>query len=429
MAGQTLILTLVLALGMRLIVSLLDLPNILNFAFFPVLLFGNLIIRRGRSKAESGLDNAVVVVTLAVVASTLANLSNPLTAILLWAALVTPFLLIRLAVSQARTILPSFTLDRLLITFLFIQGAVIGFERFVLGRTGDAAQGFLSGQGAGHHVVGFIGIGTALYLAMRLAEEVETRGQFLMYAGVVVGVAMAYITGTLQSFLAAGAVAVSFLATRKLRWPIGAAASVTGGLVLAILVLWPSFTPSGMNWYGPEYLANKRASVDAIADRYEQQPYQIFFGLGPGESATKVAWTGAGGGNLVSTLRIRPGGVATDLLQVELAKPPYRSSSLTSTWSTWIGVWGDLGFIGLAAYAYAWWVMARSTLGRPPTRRAGLHMVLFLVLIGFFYSWLEEPVLTIFLGLTVAASIARSKRILETTQGNPGAWRERFAVL
>jgi hypothetical protein len=393
-------------------VSVLSLPNILNFVFFPVLLFGNLVIRRGRSKAQSRLDNAVLVVTLALAASTVANLANPLTAILLWAALITPFLLIRLAVSQGSAA-HSLSLDRLIIIFLFVQGAVIGFERFVLGKTGDAAQGFLTGQGAGHHVVGFIGMGTALYLAMRLIEEPETRGQLAMYVAVFVGVAMAYITGTMQSFLAGAVVAVSFLITRRLRRPMWPAIAVTIGLALATLALWPSFTPSGMNWYGPEYFANKGQTVNAIADQYGQQPYQVFFGLGPGESATKVAWTGAGGGNLIASLRIEPGGVATDLLGVELSKPSYRSSSLTSTWATWLGVWGDLGLLGLLAYGWAWWAMARLTLGRLPRLRAGLHVVAFLVLLGFFYSWLEEPVLTIFLGLPVAASIVRARRLSE----------------
>jgi hypothetical protein len=100
LASQMLVLTLALALAMRFLVSILGLPGILNFAFFPVLTFGVLISKPRGTVAESRMTTAIVLLSLAVVASTLANFVNPLAGALLWASLSTPFLLIRLAVTQ-----------------------------------------------------------------------------------------------------------------------------------------------------------------------------------------------------------------------------------------------------------------------------------------------------------------------------------------
>jgi len=425
LASQALVLTLAMALGMRLLVSILGLPGILNFAFFPVLLFGVLISRPGRTLAESRITRAIVLVTLTVVASTLANFANPLTAALLWASLATPFLLMRLAATQGHRLGSIATLDRLLTTFLFVQGGAVAFERFALGRSGDAAQGFLAGQGAGHHIVGFIGVGTALYLAMRLIEEPAVRGRPSMYGAALTGLAMGVITGTLQAFLVAAVVGTSYLLTRKARWPVTSSIAVGTTVLLTVLFFWSAFTPAGRNWYGSEFFANKGQTATLIVHEYRDLPHQVFFGLGPGMTATKVSWTGApGSDNLTRSLSIEPGRVAEELLELERAKPPFRTSSLASPWSTWLGVWGDLGIFGVIAFALAWLALARSTLSGAGTQRAGLYLVLYLVLLGVLYNWLEEPVLTIFLGLAIADAIVRASRsrsadVENESKGNP----------
>ena len=428
LASQALVLTLALALVMRLLVSILGLPGILNFAFFPVLLFGVLISRPGRTLAESRITRSIILVTLAVVASTLANFVNPLAAALLWASLVTPFLLIRLAVTQGHRLGSVSTLDRLLTTFLFVQGGAIAFERFVLGQTSDAAQGFLRNQGAGHHVVGFIGVGTALYLAMRLIEEPAIRGRLSMYAAVLTGLAMGAITGTSQALLAGAVVGISYILTRRTPWPMAASLLVSSASIVTVFVTWSAFAPAGMNWYGDEFLENKGQTASTILEEYRDVPYQIFFGLGPGATATKVAWTGADEfSGLTIALGIKPGQVAESLLAVERAKLPSRTSSLTSTWSTWLGVWGDLGLFGLVGYAWAWLGIARSTLGPSRTHRAGMYLVLYLVVLGVFYNWLEEPVLTLFLGLAVADATVRASqsRVDEESRGELHQYRPR----
>ncbi|MEE8367298.1 MAG: hypothetical protein V3S30_03185 [Thermoanaerobaculia bacterium] len=409
-AAKALIASLALALLLRPTVSFLELPGILNFLFFPVLLVGLLGSRPSGTPTETRIMRAFIILTLAVAASSVANFASPLAAAILWASLVVPFLVVLVALRGWSRGPIKADVHHLVVFFLLAQAAVIAFERFVLGQTSDAAQGFLGGQGAGHHVVGFVGVGTALYLGMRMFEQRGLRAQPLLYVAIGAGLAIGAITGTMQSLLALGVTGVVFLATRRSQWPLLAPLTL-GALILGLVFsAWVSFAPPARNWYGDEFFQNKGFTVSLILDEYQTAPLLSALGLAPGETATRVAWIGAGEGNLVSSLGLEPGGVARQLLLVEQQKPPWRSSSLTSPWSTWLGVWGDLGIFGLFAYASVWIVIARACIDRPSKSRAGLYLVLYLAILGAFYNWLEEPVLTLFLGLAVADAVVRSNR-------------------
>ena len=67
-------------------------------------------------------------------------------------------------------------------------------------------------------------------------------------------------------------------------------------------------------------------------------------------------------------------------------------------------MWGDIGIFGLVAYLWLWLLVAKQA-KRGPGGDAGVILVAFLVTIGLFYNWLEEPALVLVLALAVAASI------------------------
>lgn len=106
----------------------------------------------------------------------------------------------------------------------------------------------------------------------------------------------------------------------------------------------------------------------------------------------------------MGSLGIEPGPIASQLLDEERARPPWRTSSLTSPWSTFLGVLGDLGVIGLLSYL-SLWIWLAMHLGKKQIGRPGVVLICFLLVIGLFYNWLEEPVLTLFLALPLAHSL------------------------
>ena len=407
-SGKALVLSLALALTFRATASFLGLPEILNFVFFPVLVLGLLDSRSGGTRTEARITRAFLVFSLALIASAAVNFADPLATAILWASLSTPFLLVLLALRQWSRPTTNLGLDRVLLVFLFVQAGVITVERFVLGRSGDAAQGFLRGQGAGHHVVGLIGVGTALYLALLLIEERERRRQLFMYAAVVAGVSMGVFTATMQGLLALAVTGVVFVLTKRSRWTLVAPAALTAVILTVIFSSWAALTPQERSWYGSDYAEYKGRAISAIVEEYRSLPHQVFFGLGPAQTTTRVAWLGTRESNLVASFGLRSGAVAQQLQNIEEVKPLWRSSSLTSPWSTWIGVWGDLGLFGLLAYAWVWVAIAKACVDTSTNRRAGLYVVLYLAMLGSFYNWLEEPILTLFVGLAIADAVVRS---------------------
>ena len=417
--GVLLLVTLGVALLSRTLVTLLDLPTLFSFGFFPVLLGLALSVRARESVTGIPFMRLFALFTLVVASSAVASGTPFVAAVVLWASVSVPFLLLS-SIPRSWASRSSREIRATYVGLLLVQGFLVLGEAVLLGKRSDAAQGFLSGQGAGHHVVGFIGAGTALYVGVHLAESVRARRTAVLWIAVVVGLSMAAISGTSQALLAW---AILVLTYAVLRWRPLKLAQV---LLIAVLVfavamsLWESMAPQGLSWYGEEYIKAKSATIEAISDEFQVHPELVPFGIGPGTTASRVAWLGEGS-NLVAALGIEPGAIASELLRVERLKPVWRDSSLTAPWSTLLGIVGDLGLVGLAAYLSLWFYLG-ARFRHTPSGRAASVLIGYLLLIGLFYNWLEEPILTLFLSLPLAdALIAEERARLKLGDNLPGS--------
>ena len=192
----------VVALLGRAVAAFAGLPSVLAFAFFPGLLMILLLQRPSGTVFERKLIRLIVVLALVVAASVVVNQSNPTAGLLLWASLATPFLMI-LGIRRAWP--TASTAPALLAVFsvlLGVQALVIIAQAVFLGQTSDSARGLLANQGAGHHVLGLIGVGAAVYVGTMIAEQASLRRRVWPYGLVLLGLLMAWLTRTDQALLA-----------------------------------------------------------------------------------------------------------------------------------------------------------------------------------------------------------------------------------
>jgi hypothetical protein len=92
------------------------------------------------------------------------------------------------------------------------------------------------------------------------------------------------------------------------------------------------------------------------------------------------------------------------------------TSSVSTTVSSWLGLLGDLGPLGLATYLWlcsvVWSALSRIQTGNAAAARAAMIMA---GLLGFLFSWLEEP------GFILAVTSIMALALLEAKTGDAAA--------
>jgi hypothetical protein len=143
--------------------------------------------------------------------------------------------------------------------------------------------------------------------------------------------------------------------------------------------------------YGPDGEATELKTISIkIIISYFQSPLNWLFGLGPGHTVGRLGgWMiGYRFGKYWELLQ--PFGatrlpVSADVW--EIYKGHWLDSSFFSPLFGWVGVWGDLGFLGLGAYLFlgfiVWWQLCYDDFSK--------YMILNVFIHGFIFTQLEEP--------------------------------------
>jgi hypothetical protein len=141
-----------------------------------------------------------------------------------------------------------------------------------------------------------------------------------------------------------------------------------------------------------------------IVPSYYTTPLNYLFGLGPGHSASRLAGWFLRDPNFTKMLTplgatVHP---ATEVFWELISSPAgwlARESTMWFPMFTWVGLWGDLGFVGLGAYLYVSSIVWR----RICVDDFGKFLLLSTGVLGFILTQMEEPgqMLTVacFLGL------------------------------
>jgi hypothetical protein len=143
-----------------------------------------------------------------------------------------------------------------------------------------------------------------------------------------------------------------------------------------------------------------------IAGRLSTGWTQWLVGLGPGNSVSRVALMGletmVKHDSPVYLLGLGPSVTTVQLWNLTASSRFFASSSAWTFISSWMGLLGDLGLAGVGIYGWMLamvWVNLRGRSGWEPAAARGA--LLMMVLLAFFYSWLEEPGYTLMAALVI----------------------------
>jgi hypothetical protein len=394
--------------AMRGVVTVLSLPESLNFVHYPVtvaMAFAALQRPyRDASRVPTLWLGGFVIVTLL---SLLANLTHPLRALvfllIVGEPLVIVWVLSRWEVSpRERRTIGWIVLALALIQFPLaaLQAAQHGF--------GDPVQATLTGHGAGHHVLG------ALFALLLLVVIAAISGRKI---GVVTGV----IAGAscLLMMVATGSMAITVLtalvvplvpllgATGASRLALRLLPTLLAGLALGVtaLILVQVFVPGIYERARAVATPEESYELALLSERLDD-PATMTFGSGPGTTASRASLlliSAEGTGSPLTFLGLDP---TPEALEIAASTRSEYGGSAESARSSALAIIGDLGLIGLVGAALLllsmWRALGRSPHWLGPAARAAIALT---AMLSFVDNWFEYPEFAVPLALLVGTAL------------------------
>ncbi|MEO1296890.1 MAG: hypothetical protein AAFW75_13990 [Cyanobacteria bacterium J06636_16] len=167
----------------------------------------------------------------------------------------------------------------------------------------------------------------------------------------------------------------------------------------ALLFWWAlyrfEFMKPYLNWidrphiYGPEGVATQtKLAAFRIVPSHYHTPLNYLFGLGPGHTVTRLGgWMLKRYASLLIPLGATIHPSSQEVFRVVTDGWIAQESTIFFPLFTWAGIWGDIGFLGLASYLYlasiAWRKVCVDDFGK--------FMMLSTFVLGFILTQMEEP--------------------------------------
>ena len=398
-AGAWVFCALIAAVAFRGLVELDALPSVATFVDLP-LAWGALAVALAKNHARSPFLRRhllwLAALGLAVMLAWAFHPSEVLRPVLYLALLGEPFAIVAALLADP----PSPRLRRLLegalVGLILIQIPVAAFQFATLGQ-GDTIQGTLYGAGAGAHVISaVVAVGAIWFLAGGIARRVLGP----MWLPIVLALfVIPFIADAKQVIIA---MPVIVLASS---WSGGRLGFLLRGVLAAGLVV-ALFTLAPAGQTAQEYLernsgerGGKEATLLFVWDKLDDEPASIAFGRGPAETVSRAAFeTTPRTGSALSDLGLEPAPIAQEAAR-GAREVSGGSTSFDIGISSMIGALGDLGFIGVAAYAgLLLSLMLQLRREKSPEGvAAAAGFALFLVL-GLVADWWEQPPFGVFIG-------------------------------
>lgn len=391
----------------RILVSAGLLPSEANFFHYPLALGAAL---RAAFEGERGLGIARFLgwglwgLLFLSLLSWLINGGEILKPFLAWIVFAEPFLLLY---GLLRSPPPSKTMEklwRLTWTVIGVQVPVALLQAATLGLS-DNVQGTFVGLSQASHVVGAVTLaGSFVLIAKLLTGQPRLASSRLSWTAVVLLWLIPVLADAKHVIAAAlGGMVTLLIGQQRIKWK---RALVGMGGILLVLGIGALLYPP-LQWIFRvermvEIAARKTDPIVLMARHAEGSPLPWLLGLGPGNTFSRVALMGQGGlvkaESPVARLGISITPITQEALAVSLtaAYAPAATSTTYHIWSSFAGLLGDWGFLGLGLYLgmgwMIWKVLERGPRWAALSGRANLTMLAFL---GGFHSWLEEPCMTL----------------------------------
>jgi hypothetical protein len=407
----------VAAAGSRLLVATGLFSEALNFLHFPLALLAALAVAlstRPRSSLRRAFGFGMLGLLAACLLSWLINGGAPFRPWLDWLVFAEPFLIIYAVSAVPPEPRGLKALQGLVLSISLLQLPLAVYQVLTLGPA-DFVQGLYVGMGAGAHVAGGVSLlGSLICLARALSwAGLKARPLWLLGSAALFVVAvLADAKQVIVVFLPA--LALMMFALLRLRWT--RVAVMLPVLGIAVLGAFSYYRPLQMalDWSLISRGVLGKVQAFGVITSFSAGASGWLFGLGPGNSVSRVALMGLEGyikpNSPVRLLGLSPSPTTIELWNLTSQNWLFASSSVWSLASSWLGLLGDLGLAGLGAYC---WLLWRLWTGLRPAGNEQVHIaravLLMCMLLGFLYSWLEEPGFMVPAALMIGLGLVRNE--------------------
>ena len=380
------------------VIATLGIPSAINFLHFLTIpwVCGFVLAKsRTRDRRQYIISQELLLglaILLGVItASALLNNAGIINIVLSFLLLAEPFMWLLTVVSLSFTAESLAVFRRWWMRFGFINLLFALIQSFVLHLdelNADNIKGVFIGQGSGHVVGGSISLAFVVYY-FSSAKDRPVWIRVAIVAASLIHLVKADAKQVLAVFLAALLVLILMKIQNlgKFIQYMGIAAGFIGLITIAATTVFRAL----LTWFDLDIQRQGmelKLSGFSILPTFYHSPLNWLFGLGPGHTISRL------GGWMVWDYQdlLRP----FDITVSNASKAVWHAASSSwlgdrSSWFSplfsWAGIWGDFGFLGLAAYIYLWILVWRRLCFDDLSKFFALTVLLF----GTILTQIEEP--------------------------------------
>lgn len=258
----------------------------------------------------------------------------------------------------------------------------------------DNIQGVFYLSGGGHVVAASVSLSFGLYFLFN-----EKHRSFWMRVGIFLASFMQLLFADAKQVLLVCMISLVLLIVINLGEPKTALKYIFGAAISGLVFYWcleniPLFR-AFKTWirpeiYGPEGEATLlKSATFRIVSRYTDSWFHPLLGLGPGHTVGRLGgWMLDKYWNLLGPLGATKHPVSQEAWDAVVESWIGSNSSMFSPLFGWAGIWGDLGWLGVAAYLYLWVLVWRSLC---VDNTYSKFLVLNVCIHGLIFTQMEEP--------------------------------------
>lgn len=365
--------------------------------------------RRGLANPRGRAPLAFLLLALSVCA--FATNTGPVRAAVGALLLIEPFLLV-FALTHTRD---NSTRERVMVGALIV--AMVTQFPFVLYQwqtmgAGDQVQGTLIGAGAGAHVLGGGGLmATLAYVALRRRRLLKVA------AALAAGMALIWVTDAKQVIpMVPLALAVIYLKRRGLP----SVGRLAGAVLVAGLLAAPAYLALSQTYAvralqaTAESGGGKIAVARAVSGDLLDSPGIALFGFGAGNTVSRLSQltsaTGSREGSPTSAIGLEPSTRAAYYDHASRVSGYVGETSAAAAQTSLLGIAGDYGLVGLAAYLGLLLSVARRLwFSSHPLSAAALAGWVIALPLSLIADWLEQPPFMLIVAAITGVALAGEK--------------------
>ncbi len=396
------------------LLSLLGAPSVINFVHFviiPCAFFITVLTSKTRDRKKIGLVYQLLTATfiflICVLISAVLNQAGIVNVALAFMFQAEPFMLLAAMISMPlsderlrkfRYWILGFALFNLLLAIAQSVLMPIGIYPRPAGGTLEDNIGGVFGGGGGS-AANYISCTVSFYFGLYFFNQFKHLATWIRLLPLIGALYQTQISDSKQVFLALAA-GWGLLALTKIKKPTKLIIYLTLGLIGVLAFRWALLNIESdmlspyQNWinrpiWGWDGLAaNTKFAAFRLIPPYFTSPLNWLFGLGPGHTVARLGgWVLGDYASLLMPLGATIHPVTAEFWNIVYTVYLPQESTLYFPLYTWVGIWGDLGVVGLCAYLYlgaiVWQKVCVDDFGR--------FLMLSTAVFGCILTQMEEP--------------------------------------